>query len=89
MILLPDGILPVLKIVNSFLKSRPYEVIDFKDEDFKLSVFNRVDIMAAFKRHARARMTGFTCTECGLPIDDHVLTDDDPPRAICQNEPLN
>jgi hypothetical protein len=82
-VILPNGILPVIKIVESFINSNPYEVIDYREDRFQLTMLNRVDILAAFKRHARARI------KHNIALEELIPRDDDLPLRATANEPFN
>jgi hypothetical protein len=84
---LPSGIVPVIKLIGTFLASTPYEVIEYEEKNFKLELFNRVDIMKAFRRHAFAMLSN-ACPDCGQSMDTH-REEDDPQASGVAHEPPN
>jgi hypothetical protein len=76
---LPIGYLPVIRLVDSFLNSMPYEVATYRTPEFGMKVYTRVDIMASFKRFALAQITN-VCPDCGQPMDKHNPGEHDPPN---------
>lgn len=69
------GLIKQLPFIISFLKSQPYQFIDYKEDSFGITLYNRADIMDAFKRHVHAVLTGM-CPDCGKPMSAHTLNDD-------------
>ena len=83
-IAVPLSIVRHLPLVASFLMSKPYTTVDYEEgEQFGFSMYNRVDIMAAFKKHAMAVLTN-VCQDCGESMDTHTRNHHD---LDCHNEP--
>jgi hypothetical protein len=76
-----------LQLIESFLESTPYEVLEFQQDNFGVKLFNRVEIKTAFKKHAVCLATG-KCPDCGQPMDSHNH-EDGPQIMGVTNEPLN
>ena len=64
-----------MPLIASFLLSKPYTTVDYEEETFGLSLYSRVDIMDAFKKHALAVLTD-VCPDCGKPMAAHREDDE-------------
>jgi hypothetical protein len=75
------GLVVSTRLMYEFLQTTPYQVLELADDnkDCQISVCSRVDIMAAFRRHAKASLTN-KCPDCGQPMDTHK-EGDHPPDA--------
>lgn len=77
------ALLAATRLVHLFLVSTPYEMVEFEDENEQcgMKMWNRVDIMAAFRRHAKATLTN-KCPDCGQPMNTHKEGDHPPNKSL-------
>lgn len=59
-----------LPLIVSFLRSKPYETFDYDEEELGFSLYHRIDVLAAFKKHALCVLTDI-CPDCGKPRSTH------------------